>query len=222
MISNIKKYFEGITRECFKEILTEAKSNLPFNEFRRDMEKMGFTYSEKKGSSKMFTTFSNGTTVCITVHVHNDNDSMDANALRQVKKSLADKGWFNNPENYAKFPFEKWGINSKNIETNLTQDDNEKYKNANLTPISNKDKSSAFIMMYNDKFNTCPSSDNRQPILPQWYDRLVYDNTSGKPMFELDDYEKMETRRYPINNDGSLDNENMVISENKKHGKKRL
>lgn len=114
---------ETIDRIVRNTLLEMAYNNMTFKEFERDMRALGFMYREAEGSSKVFYIPKYGDNSSFTVHVHDDNAKVDGNALRQVKDVLKSIGWFNDPQNYSKFPFEKWGISNKDIVVDTTRQD---------------------------------------------------------------------------------------------------
>jgi hypothetical protein len=186
---------------------------------------MGFVYREAEGSSRVYYIPQyNGSEV--TVHAHNDNAIIPASALRQVKNTLKDIKWFDDPSNFAKFPFAKWQLSSSDVSVDMTQQEikkaNEQYKDAEVEQVFPMKNSVCVLKVSDDKVNLCRSSNDRRPLLPNWFEKFAYDRKTNRiPCLKRNNWKTYETECYPIKQDGTLDTENIII-ENKGYGKQRL
>lgn len=224
-----KQYVRETIDRMVRQILSEmAKDNLTLREFNRYMNNMGFIYREASGSSRVYYNPQYGGKSAITIHGHNDGDEIDGNALKQVKSVLEKIGWFNDPSNFAKFPFDDWKISRKSVELNIdtTQQEieeaNEQYKDAEVSTVFPMRDSVCILKVSDDKVNLCRSSDDRRPLLPKWFNRFDYDNRTHKiPCLKYDNEETIETECFPIKQDGTLDTEHIII-ESKQYGKNRI
>ena len=133
--SDIKNIVASVLLEA--KILTEASSTVLYRNFKKTMEGLGFTCTTNDGSKKIF----RGNSVTIRVDVHNDNLPVDPAALRDVKNKLNAVGWFNNYENFKKFPFEEWELKSDDVEPPISKEmqeiqaANELYKTQQLSRL---------------------------------------------------------------------------------------
>lgn len=209
-------------------LLEMPYNNLTFKEFKRDMKNIGY-YWEKitRGSAWMFKLSEpyNGQNASVQVDAHNENAQIDGKILGRVAKELNAIGWFNNPQNYRKFPFKRWDIPMENITVDTTQQDiekaNEMYKDA-ILKYAYPEKNSVCVMKVGDLYNLCYSNNDRRPLLKNWYNEFGYDRKTQKiPCLKYDNEETLETICYPIKRDGTLDTENIII-ENKRYGKHRI
>lgn len=203
--------------------LMEVNNNLTFREFNADMSKMGFKYRKGDGSTKVFG-LPKGLT--LTVHVHDDGSHLPADTLRQVKDVLEDVGWFNDTENFKLFPFQKWQIEPKDIKRDTTQQEienaNELYKDAEVTRVFYTTNNPLCVLKTTEGVNLCRNVNDRRPLLTTWFNRFGYDNRTNKiPCLKRENWETIETEAYPINQDGTLNTEEVII-ENKKYGKIRI
>ena len=204
--------------------LNETYNNLTFGEFDSQMKKMGFTRRNASGggSGKIYSLPSGPK---VTVHAHGDSDRIPADALEQVKIELEKIGWFNNIRNFKIFPFKKWDIKAKSIKRDTTKEDikkaNEKYKDAELKRAFVNTDNPLCTLKTAEGVNLCRSVNDRRPLLDTWFDDYGYDKVNGLPCLKRNNWETIETECYPINQDGTLDTNNIII-ENKKHGKKRI
>jgi len=138
-------------------------------------------------------------------------------------------GWFNNPENRKRFPFNAWGFNqntvsydnSSEIEQEEIERANEEYKDALVYPVFPQMKNSICALVIDDKHaNLCRSMDDRRPIYDKWFERCQTDRKTGSIMcLKVDNYETLDTEAYPINIDGSLDINNLIIENKRRNGK---
>ena len=185
---------------------------------------MGFTYREAAGSSRVYYIPQYGDISNITVHAHNENATIDGNALRQVKSVLENIGWFKDPRNFNIFPFEKWQLPSTDVSVDTTQQEigraNEEYKDAEVEQVFPY-KNSICVLKINNKYNLCRSINDRRPLLTDWYDEYAYDRkTQSRLCLKRNNWDTMETEAYPITQNG-LDIENVII-ESKRYGKERF
>ena len=220
---HLRETIDGIVRQVLSEM---ANNNLTSREFTADMKNMGFLYREAEGSSRVYYIPQYGDKTAITVHAHNDNAPIDGNVLRQVKVVLNNIGWFNDPNNYRKFPFAKWQLSNLDVSVDTTQQEiekaNELYKDAEVEQVFPMKNSVCVLKVSDDKVNLCRSSNDRRPLLPNWFNRFDYDNRTHKiPCLKYDNEETIETECFPIKQDGTLDTENMII-ESKRYGKHRI
>ena len=220
---HLRETIDGIVRQVLSEM---ANNNLTSREFTADMKNMGFLYREAEGSSRVYYIPQYGDKTAITVHAHNDNAPIVGNVLRQVKVVLNNIGWFNDPNNYRKFPFAKWQLSNLDVSVDTTQQEiekaNELYKDAEVEQVFPMKNSVCVLKVSDDKVNLCRSSNDRRPLLPNWFNRFDYDNRTHKiPCLKYDNEETIETECFPIKQDGTLDTENMII-ESKRYGKHRI
>lgn len=206
-----------------KSLLNEANNNLPYKEFIDDMKKMGFTRDpHHEGSREMFIIPKYGDKSLITVHEINP---IKASVLMNVFNQLNNNKWFGDKNLLDNFPFEKWGVSKNKLEFDFTNDNinnsNIEYKDANVIPVF-QEKDSICVLEYNNKVNLCRSNEDRRPLLDKWFDKFDYDNKTGIiPCLKIDNFETCETEAYPINHDGTLDIENLII-ESKNNGKQSI
>lgn len=208
-----------------RSILTEDRvnNNLTFGEYKKDMEKIGFQMEKlARGSAWMFKLIEpyNGSRCLNQVDAHDDRSRIDGNILKRTKNLLNEIGWFKDPDNFEKFPFDKWGISRDGVTTDTTQKEidyaNELYKDTEILPVF-PIKDSICVINANGKFNLCNSTNDRRPLLDKWYDSYGYDRKTHKiPCLKYDNMDTFETECYPIRNDGTIDTENVII-ENKKY-----
>lgn len=215
-----KQYLKEVIDKIVKQTLMEmACNNLSFRNFIVDMKKMGFEYEEAAGSAKVFKIPEYGDKSLITVHAHDKNAPLDGNTLRTVRDVLKKIGWFNKPENFRKFPFEKWQISTNDIKIDTskqqTEDANEFFKNAEVVPVFPM-KNSICVLKHNNKVNLCRNVNDKRPLLTKWFDNYAFDRKTGTiPCLKINDWENFETKCYPIKKDGTLDTNNLII-ENKR------
>lgn len=213
---NRKDRIDEIINKVLKQYITEANSNYPFKDFINDIKKLGFECRNGEGSCMVFT-LKDDNRCNITVHQHGTIGNVTPNTLRHVKDELNKIGWFKNKKNMDNFPFNKWGLNKDcvdsvdddNAEENEINQANAKYSDAKLYNIFNT-KDSIYAMEYNRKVNLCNGINDRRPLLDKWFDEFKYHN-NVTPCLYFDDYENMETKVYPINQDGTLDYTNCII-----------
>lgn len=95
------------------------------------------------------------------------------------------------------------------------------YKDAEVEQVFQM-KNSVCVMKAYDKYNLCRNSNDRRPLLKDWYDEYGYDRkTNSIPCLKQLNWERYETECYPIKKNGTLDTENIII-ENKRYGKHRI
>lgn len=219
----MKTRIDEIIRRVVRQQLSEmANNNLSYREFYSDMKKMGFVAREGEGSAKIFTIPQYGDCSSVTIHSHNDNARVTADALRMVVNVLERIGWFDIPQNRRKFPSDKWQIGIPNVNVDTAQQEiqraNELYKDASVSPVFQM-KDSICVMTTSNGVNLCRGINDRRPLLQTWFDKFGYDNkTNSVPCLKKDNFEEFETRAFPIKADGTLDAQNVII-ENKLYGK---
>ena len=77
-------------------------------------------------------------------------------------------------------------------------------------------------MKTEDGYNLCRSANDRRPLLDRWFSEFGYDRKTGTiPCLKYVDEEAMQTVAYPINPDGTLNTEKVII-ENRRYGKVRI
>lgn len=217
----MKTKIDEIVRRVVRQKLSEmANNNLSYREFYSDIKKMGFVAREGKGSAKIFTIPQYGDCSSITIHSHNDNARVTADALRMVVNVLERIGWFDIPQNRRKFPSDKWQIGIPNVNVDTAQQEiqraNELYQNASVTPVFQM-KNSICVLTTSNGVNLCRSINDRRPLLPKWFD-ICEPLHSNQNVIALkkDNYDTVQTEAYPINADGTLGD---IIIESKKYGK---
>ena len=219
----MKEKLEETIIQIVREVLSEmANPNLKFREFAADMQKMGFTVREAKGSAKVFYIPEYGDCSNVTVHTHNNGADIDPEAFRITKSVLNKIGWFRNPQNVNRFPFAKWKVSKEGIDVDTTTSDiesaNRQFLNVEVIPVFQM-KDSVCVLKTPNGVNLCRSSNDRRPLLDTWFEKFAYDRkTEQIPCLKRDNYETMETEAFPINVDGTLDTKNVII-ENKNYGK---
>lgn len=208
-------------RRVIRQTLSEARANLPYRIFKSDMKKLGFVCDETPdGSLEKFTIPEHGDCSLVAIHNPHDRDGIQPAALREVVEVLDKNGWFDKPENFGKFQiFSKWGVSIPEIKVDTTQQDiqaaNEKYINAAVWRVFPKGNNTLCYLMVGDKYNLCRSENDRRPICKDktgkeiWFDNKA--NKNGKECLVKYNYENWNEYFYPINSDGSLDGDNVII-----------
>lgn len=200
-----------INKFILENLNTEVNNNLPIHEFEKDMENLGFTKEGDRAGSRIIYHLKDGG---LKITTHDPGKTAKADMLRNVFNALKNIKWFDNEDNFKKFPFDKWQFNPNSIERNtITQDiqqANELYKNAEVYRVFYNNNPLS-ILKTKQGYNLCRSNEDRRPLLNKWYDGFEQGNI---PTLKLDDYEKLETKAYPIKQNGTLDIDNVII-ENK-------
>lgn len=223
--SQLKKMITGKV----KEVLSEAKANLPYNAFKRDMKKLGFVWDESPdGSLVKFTIPEYGDCSLVSIHEPHNRDGIDPASLREVRDVLYKIGWFNDSKNISKFPFAKWGLPIIRMTVNTTQQEiqaaNQKYANAEVWSAYPNVKDSICVLKIGEKYNLCNSSIDRRPkYTDTWFDEYVYGDGGQPPCLNIimEENGGMKIFSYPINRDGSL-GEPQIIENRTYNKKKRL
>ena len=175
------------------------------------MENLGFTKEGDRAGSRIIYHLKDGG---LKITTHDPGKTAKADMLRNVFNALKNIKWFDNEDNFKKFPFDRWQFNPNSIERNtITQDiqqANELYKNAEVYRVFYNNNPLS-ILKTKQGYNLCRSNEDRRPLLDKWYDGFEQGNI---PTLKLDDYEKLETKAYPIKQNGTLDFDNVII-ENK-------
>ena len=175
------------------------------------MENLGFTKEGDRAGSRIIYHLKDGG---LKITTHDPGKTAKADMLRNVFNALKNIKWFDNEDNFKKFPFDRWQFNPNSIERNtMTQDiqqANELYKNAEVYRVFYNNNPLS-ILKTKQGYNLCRSNEDRRPLLDKWYDGFEQGNI---PTLKLDDYEKLETKAYPIKQNGTLDFDNVII-ENK-------
>lgn len=229
MYNYYKKYLIESIYKNVKQVISEmAYNNLPFDDFCQTMKDLGFVKRNSgRGSGYMFTIKTDdGKEGNINLHYHQSSNRIPANTLVDTFHVLNDLGWFNNPKNMKKFPFEKWGLNAykQQLKIDTSQDDirnaNNQYEDAIIVPLFPM-KNSICSIEVNGKFNLCRGVNDKRPLLDKWYDKCEPSNNNNDDIMymKLDNYNTLETECYPINSDGTLDTENVIIENKLFYGK---
>lgn len=207
-----------INNYLIENIALEYNNNLPLDDFKRDMRKLGFSIedAEREGSRAIYKLPHENGTLKITTHDTRDNAKADM--LRHVVRGLKSINWFDDKENFKKFPFSTWGIKPSSIYVDTTKDEilnaNKEYENAEIYRVFYKSNNPLCLMKVNNKFNLCASINDRRPLLDTWFDEFEYSRENGKPMISIysnDEYDDIILEKYYILPNGELDYDNVII-----------
>ena len=197
----------------FENITNEANNNLPIHEFDNDMKKLGFIKDYDRAGSRVIYKLKDGG---LKITTHYPGKTAKADMLRNVFDNLIKIKWFDNPNNFNIFPFDRWGFNPNSINIDTTKQDilkaNEIYQNAEVYRVFYNTPNKLCVLHTNEGYNLCRDINDKRPLLDKWYNGFEQGNV---PKLKLDNYETMETEVYPINQDGTLDTKNITL-ENKK------
>ena len=197
----------------FENITNEANNNLPIHEFDNDMKKLGFIKDYDRAGSRVIYKLKDGG---LKITTHYPGKTAKADMLRNVFDNLIKIKWFDNPDNFNIFPFDRWGFNPNSINIDTTKQDilkaNEIYQNAEVYRVFYNTPNKLCVLHTNEGYNLCRDINDKRPLLDKWYNGFEQGNV---PKLKLDNYETMETEVYPINQDGTLDTKNITL-ENKK------
>jgi hypothetical protein len=214
----------------FENLNSEEKDDLKLYQFERYMNKLGFLSREGgRGSAKMF--YHPDYNNCkVLVDAHGPNDRVHGDSLKHTTEELEKVGWFNIKGNFDRYYWDEWQIpkGTKNRIFNsidTTKEDIEKanklYKDAEIKQVFYGTKNPlSFLIVGKEQVNLCRSKIDRRPLLDGWFNDYEY-KSDGKPYIKRDNYETFETESYPVNADGTIDTNNVII-ENKKYDKKRI
>jgi hypothetical protein len=191
----------------------EANNNLPIHEFDNDMKKLGFIKDYDRAGSRVIYKLKDGG---LKITTHYPGKTAKADMLRNVFDNLIKIKWFDNPDNFNIFPFDRWGFNPNSINIDTTKQDilkaNEIYQNAEVYRVFYNTPNKLCVLHTNEGYNLCRDINDKRPLLDKWYNGFEQGNV---PKLKLDNYETMQTEVYPINQDGTLDTKNITL-ENKK------
>ena len=197
----------------FENITNEANNNLPIHEFDNDMKKLGFIKDYDRAGSRVIYKLKDGG---LKITTHYPGKTAKADMLRNVFDNLIKIKWFDNPNNFNIFPFDRWGFNPNSINIDTTKQDilkaNEIYQNAEVYRVFYNTPNKLCVLHTNEGYNLCRDINDKRPLLDKWYNGFEQGNV---PKLKLDNYETMQTEVYPINQDGTLDTKNITL-ENKK------
>ena len=197
----------------FENITNEANNNLPIHEFDNDMKKLGFIKDYDRAGSRVIYKLKDGG---LKITTHYPGKTAKADMLRNVFDNLIKIKWFDNPDNFNIFPFDRWGFNPNSINIDTTKQDilkaNEIYQNAEVYRVFYNTPNKLCVLHTNEGYNLCRDINDKRPLLDKWYNGFEQGNV---PKLKLDNYETMQTEVYPINQDGTLDTKNITL-ENKK------
>ena len=197
----------------FENMTNEANNNLPIHEFDNDMKKLGFIKDYDRAGSRVIYKLKDGG---LKITTHYPGKTAKADMLRNVFDNLIKIKWFDNPNNFNIFPFDRWGFNPNSINIDTTKQDilkaNEIYQNAEVYRVFYNTPNKLCVLHTNEGYNLCRDINDKRPLLDKWYNGFEQGNV---PKLKLDNYETMETEVYPINQDGTLDTKNITL-ENKK------
>jgi len=212
-------------------MLFELNNNLKFREVDRDIRELGFT---RRNGVNCYV-YKNKDGVTITIHAHGDNSQAKADTFKHVVEGLSKYGWFKDANNVKRIipTLKKWGFTAREIQNiisgvDTTEDDikaaNEEYADATVQRVFDI-PNSVCVLDTSNGINLCRSSEDRRPLLDNWYTEFGYPrNGRNIPCLKYDnteDEDNWRTECYPINKDGTLDYENVII-ESKKYGKRRI
>lgn len=197
----------------FENMTNEANNNLPIHEFDNDMKKLGFIKDYDRAGSRVIYKLKDGG---LKITTHYPGKTAKADMLRNVFDNLIKIKWFDDPNNFNIFPFDRWGFNPNSINIDTTKQDilkaNEIYQNAEVYRVFYNTPNKLCVLHTNEGYNLCRDINDKRPLLDKWYNGFEQGNV---PKLKLDNYETMETEVYPINQDGTLDTKNITL-ENKK------
>ena len=197
----------------FENMTNEANNNLPIHEFDNDMKKLGFIKDYDRAGSRVIYKLKDGG---LKITTHYPGKTAKADMLRNVFDNLIKIKWFDNPNNFNIFPFDRWGFNPNSINIDTTKQDilkaNEIYQNAEVYRVFYNTPNKLCVLHTNEGYNLCRDINDKRPLLDKWYNGFEQGNV---PKLKLDNYETMQTEVYPINQDGTLDTKNITL-ENKK------
>ena len=197
----------------FENMANEANNNLPIHEFDNDMKKLGFIKDYDRAGSRVIYKLKDGG---LKITTHYPGKTAKADMLRNVFDNLIKIKWFDNPDNFNIFPFDRWGFNPNSINIDTTKQDilkaNEIYQNAEVYRVFYNTPNKLCVLHTNEGYNLCRDINDKRPLLDKWYNGFEQGNV---PKLKLDNYETMQTEVYPINQDGTLDTKNITL-ENKK------
>ena len=197
----------------FENMTNEANNNLPIHEFDNDMKKLGFIKDYDRAGSRVIYKLKDGG---LKITTHYPGKTAKADMLRNVFDNLIKIKWFDNPDNFNIFPFDRWGFNPNSINIDTTKQDilkaNEIYQNAEVYRVFYNTPNKLCVLHTNEGYNLCRDINDKRPLLDKWYNGFEQGNV---PKLKLDNYETMQTEVYPINQDGTLDTKNITL-ENKK------
>ena len=229
-MNKIDRIIKQTINEAVYKIINEGKSTLKLGEFTKLMKSIGIVREDPSGDDN-YKFYLDGVQVTVA-DAHKDDEYIDAATPPQVFRYLLSIGWFRDPNNFRKFPFESLNLTGKikqaKSQVDFSKEDekrdleiaNEKYKDAELVPAEQV-KGTYFIMKVDDKFNMCKSSEDRRPLYNQWFDSFEPDKKTHSILcLKFEDWDTYETRAYPITASG-LDIEHFII-ENRKYRNKRL
>ena len=215
----------------FENLNSEEKDDLKLYQFERYMNKLGFLSREGgRGSAKMF--YHPDYNNCkVLVDAHGPNDRVHGDSLKHTTEELEKVGWFNIKGNFDRYYWDEWQIPLKtknrifnSIDT--TKEDIEKanklYKDAELKRPFTIYDNPLCVMKTAEGCNLCRSAKDRRPLLDTWFEKFGYDRKTGTiPCLKRDNWETYKTEAYPINPDGTLNTEKVII-ENRRYGKVRI
>lgn len=197
----------------FENMTNEANNNLPIHEFDNDMKKLGFIKDYDRAGSRVIYKLKDGG---LKITTHYPGKTAKADMLRNVFDNLVRIKWFDNPNNFNIFPFDRWGFNPNSINIDTTKQDilkaNEIYQNAEVYRVFYNTPNKLCVLHTNEGYNLCRDINDKRPLLDKWYNGFEQGNV---PKLKLDNYETMETEVYPINQDGTLDTKNITLESKK-------
>lgn len=197
----------------FENMTNEANNNLPIHEFDNDMKKLGFIKDYDRAGSRVIYKLKDGG---LKITTHYPGKTAKADMLRNVFDNLVRIKWFDNPDNFNIFPFDRWGFNPNSINIDTTKQDilkaNEIYQNAEVYRVFYNTPNKLCVLHTNEGYNLCRDINDKRPLLDKWYNGFEQGNV---PKLKLDNYETMETEVYPINQDGTLDTKNITLESKK-------
>ena len=200
---------ETINKFIKENVTNEVNNNLKFSEFDRTMSDLGFKRINKTapGIAYIMPPYEGE----VSMHIPHDG-STKADMIRNTVKFLKKIKWFDNPENYKKFPFKRWGVSENMISRDTTQDEimeaNEMYADAEIFRVFYNDYSNPLCVMQTEEgYNLCRSEDDRRPLYDIWFNEFV---PGDRPLLKYDNWDMGRTEVYPILPNGKLDEKGMM------------
>ena len=90
--------------------LYENNNNLPYDTFKHQLKKMGFTYRLGTGSRIIWDIPFNDNVYTFTTHL---SKNAKADSIRILLNLLKEIGWLDVPENAKKVPWNSWQVKPK-------------------------------------------------------------------------------------------------------------
>lgn len=222
--SEIREADRKVIRE-YKYLLAEKASTLRWNDLEPLLK--GFGASLRPTTDGYMINLPNGRQVLAhpTHGTGKGKEAVDDGTFDNIKRELNYTNWLDDPDNRDKFPYEKFGFKRPPKIVDTTQQDieaaNEKYADAEVGRVFYHMNNPLCFLKVGNKYNLCRSENDRRPIHQnEWYDNIDYNHKT--PCLVKYNYENWNEYFYPINSDGSLDRDNVIIESRINNRKKRL